>query len=224
MERLPHGYTNETALDDSIVIKRYVGLGASGRQRTEKSCLEMLGDVLPVPALVHSESSEIRMIKLAGVHGKELIETKNASSVMSAMGAMLDRVHSTKRMSLDIPGDGTTLIHGDYGPQNILFTPSGNAVVGLLDWEWAHYGQPIEDLAWVEWAVRTHHPKQVELLSAFYISYGLRPDWSDRQDCMISRCSELKRLDPADRGGGHRVSVWDARIERVKSWQRLSDE
>ena len=31
-------------------------------------------------------------------------------------------------------------------------------VVALLDWEFAHQGDPTEDLAWAEWIVRTHHP------------------------------------------------------------------
>jgi aminoglycoside phosphotransferase (APT) family kinase protein len=43
--------------------------------------------------------------------------------------------------------DGTpVLVHGDAGPGNFLF--DGGHLTALLDWELAHRGDPIEDLAW----------------------------------------------------------------------------
>jgi aminoglycoside phosphotransferase (APT) family kinase protein len=39
----------------------------------------------------------------------------------------------------------TTLVHGDAGVGNFLF--SGDRVTAVLDWEWAHLGDPMEDLA-----------------------------------------------------------------------------
>ncbi len=39
------------------------------------------------------------------------------------------------------------VVHGDYRTGNLLFGPSG-AVVGVLDWEMVHLGDPLEDLAW----------------------------------------------------------------------------
>ncbi|HEY3737522.1 MAG TPA: phosphotransferase family protein [Jatrophihabitans sp.] len=38
------------------------------------------------------------------------------------------------------------LVHGDFRPGNVLY--EGDRIVGLLDWEMAHVGDPIEDLAW----------------------------------------------------------------------------
>jgi len=46
----------------------------------------------------------------------------------------------------------TSLCHGDAGPGNFLF--DGRSVTALLDWEFAHVGDPHDDLAWV--AVRNH--------------------------------------------------------------------
>ena len=48
--------------------------------------------------------------------------------------------------------DRTVLCHGDAGPGNFLFEAS--RVTALLDWEFAHLGDPLDDLAWV--AVRAH--------------------------------------------------------------------
>lgn len=43
------------------------------------------------------------------------------------------------------------LIHGDAGLHNILWAPHR---LTLLDWEWAGWGDPRLDLAWVAWTLR----------------------------------------------------------------------
>lgn len=40
----------------------------------------------------------------------------------------------------------TVLVHGDFKPGNALL--DGDRVVALLDWETAHLGDPVEDVAW----------------------------------------------------------------------------
>ncbi len=42
----------------------------------------------------------------------------------------------------------TVLVHGDIGPGN--FMAEGGRVTGLLDWEFAHLGDPMDDIAWLE--------------------------------------------------------------------------
>src|SRR6202042_425435 len=39
------------------------------------------------------------------------------------------------------------LVHGDAGPGNFLFDSSG--ITAIVDWELAHAGDPVEDLAWL---------------------------------------------------------------------------
>lgn len=39
------------------------------------------------------------------------------------------------------------LVHGDFRLGNLLLTPAG--VTAVLDWELAHLGDPVEDLAWL---------------------------------------------------------------------------
>ena len=48
--------------------------------------------------------------------------------------------------NLPDPIDPPVLVHGDAGPGNFLF--EGDRVSGLVDWELAHPGDPMEDLAW----------------------------------------------------------------------------
>lgn len=45
------------------------------------------------------------------------------------------------------PPERAVLVHGDLGPGNVLH--DGRRVVGLCDWELAHVGDPMEDLAWI---------------------------------------------------------------------------
>ena len=44
------------------------------------------------------------------------------------------------------PGE-VTLVHGDFRTGNLLFEPQG--LTGVLDWEFAHWGSPLEDLGWL---------------------------------------------------------------------------
>lgn len=41
----------------------------------------------------------------------------------------------------------TVLVHGDAGPANFLYHEGG--VTAVLDWEMTHFGDPMEDLAWI---------------------------------------------------------------------------
>jgi aminoglycoside phosphotransferase (APT) family kinase protein len=45
------------------------------------------------------------------------------------------------------PGGEITLVHGDFRSGNLLFEPEG--LRGVLDWEFAHWGSPLEDIGWL---------------------------------------------------------------------------
>jgi tRNA A-37 threonylcarbamoyl transferase component Bud32 len=44
---------------------------------------------------------------------------------------------------------GICMVHGDYSPKNILITPRDGTGIALLDFEVAHIGNPVFDLAYV---------------------------------------------------------------------------
>jgi aminoglycoside phosphotransferase (APT) family kinase protein len=45
------------------------------------------------------------------------------------------------------PAQKISVVHGDYRTGNFLYDTDGN-IRGILDWEMAHLGDPLEDLAW----------------------------------------------------------------------------
>jgi aminoglycoside phosphotransferase (APT) family kinase protein len=46
------------------------------------------------------------------------------------------------------------LCQGDTGPGNFLYR--GDEVIGVIDWELAHIGDPMDDIAWLSWRATQH--------------------------------------------------------------------
>ncbi len=57
------------------------------------------------------------------------------------------------------PPERVVVVHGDYRTGNLLYDPTGQrGITGVLDWEMAHPGDPLEDVAWAglaSWRVGT---------------------------------------------------------------------
>ncbi|MGM0575064.1 MAG: phosphotransferase family protein [Myxococcota bacterium] len=57
-------------------------------------------------------------------------------------------VLAVRWLEANVPSDReVTLVHGDFRTGNFMVTPGGLA--GILDWEFAHWGSPFDDLAWI---------------------------------------------------------------------------
>lgn len=112
----------------------------------------------------------------------------------------------------------SVVVHGDFGPQNVLLDPADHTITAVLDWEFSGVGTAIADVAWCEWIVRTHHPQAVASLASFFDAYGERPPWAERRAAMLERCVELTRFcergDPAGAG----VTLWRERSRVTAAW------
>jgi aminoglycoside phosphotransferase len=219
--KLPHGYTNETRLEAGVVTKHYAGTDAAVRLEIEARTLERLKDLLPVPSvlgIVH-DALDLELEEIKGRPGQDLIVEGQGAAVLRSCGELLRRIQSLPPTLISrSPRAGDVIVHGDFGPQNLLYSADGSTVVGILDWEWTHLAGPIEDLAWAEWIVRVHHPGAVHHLNRLFEGYGEVPAWQYRHRSMIERCEEI--LEIVRSNGDEAAKVWE---ERVKATARFRD-
>jgi aminoglycoside phosphotransferase (APT) family kinase protein len=81
---------------------------------------------------------------------------------------------------------GVALVHGDFGFHNTLWQTTTDGKVrlsGLVDWEWAGWGNPLVDLSWLWWTLRFRLAPAVALESAIdgytrqaVVALGWQPD------------------------------------------------
>jgi hypothetical protein len=98
------------------------------------------------------------------------------------------------------PRSGEVICHGDFGPHNLIWRDE--EIVGVVDWEWAHPGPAIDDLAFAAW-----------------MTIPLRPD-EDMQEVGFSAVPDRReRLNALLIGYGKCVAA-----EVIASVLRLQDE
>ena len=222
---MKHGYTNATTSDGRTVVKRYRGPDAGARQQSEVAALLALDGLIPVPHLLGQTQGEITLALVDGEHGQELLEIA-PEQVLRSVGRMARRlaeVDTIRLPGLSAVPSAEVLVHGDFGPQNMLFDDSGAAEpTAVLDWELAHIGDPVEDVAWAEWIVRTHHAHLLAALPALFAGYGERPPWRRRHAVMLQKCQwalDFGRRWPGV--GGEVVELWQRRLAATEAYAEL---
>lgn len=198
MQPLPHGYTNNTVGNDSIVVKTYTGPRPAERRAKEIAALQALQGRFPVPPIVATDDGALTLGFVAGVHGQDLMNDGHAEEVLRSCGAILRKLHDLQ------------WVHGDFGPNNILFDPTTVDVAAVLDWEWAGPGDPIVDIAWCEWIVRMHHQDLLPAMDGFFAAYGHKPSWPQRHEAMLDQCRRL--LDFCRPWSASGVAIWEERV------------
>ena len=220
MSRLRHGYTNLTRrLPGGRVEKRYQGLGGSERADREYACLVNLAHRLPVPEVVDRDPAVPLLIvrDASGTHGQDMIDAGRAAPVLRLLGSLLVSLHQVSTSAVPgLVGTGPVLVHGDFGPQNVVI--EDDRITALVDWEFAHIGQPVEDLAWAEWIVRMHHPDAVAELPELLDASRLGIEWSARHQAMVARCEELIRISEAARSADT-LGLWRDRLRATEQWR-----
>ncbi|PPS70271.1 aminoglycoside phosphotransferase [Streptomyces sp. 46] len=222
MRPLKHGYTNHTVGDSSVVEKTYEGPDAGLRLRREYAWLTRLQGRLPVPPVQETTATTLTLGFVAGAPGQELLDAGQPEAVLTSCGELLRRIHGIAPSVLpeDARRTDKVLVHGDFGPNNVLLDPETFEVTAVVDWEFAHLGDPVEDLAWCEWIVRTHHPEHRRALGHFFRAYGgLVPSWPIRRAAMVTRCEALRRFCDRWEPNGPGVRQWQERAAATADWR-----
>ena len=94
-----------------------------------------LDKVMPVPALDACWSRELD-------HWEAIFDSGEAEPQPFARAAI-----RWLRANPPPPAQKLSVVHGDYRTGNFLYDEQGE-IHGVLDWEMAHLGDPLEDLAW----------------------------------------------------------------------------
>ncbi|MDQ1695392.1 MAG: hypothetical protein QOJ03_745, partial [Frankiaceae bacterium] len=132
---------------------------------------------------------------LASLHGgvapDDVPDLPTEPDVLASVRATLDRLGEPhpafelglRRLAATRPeATARTVVHGDFRLGNWMV--DGNGLVGVLDWELAHVGDPVEDLGWMcvrSWRFGASPPvagvgTRAELLAAYAAAGGLEVD------------------------------------------------
>ncbi len=99
--------------------------------------------VADIQALDKARLPKLRLMTVAGELGDLAAEYKS----LDWPRPVFDLALRWLRDNAPAPSDVVTLVHGDFRHGNLIIGPEG--VRAVLDWELAHFGDPMEDLGWI---------------------------------------------------------------------------
>ncbi len=165
------------------------------RHDTELQALRALeGSGLPVPQVVDESPGAIVMTELSGTRLDE-VDPETRLAGLRASASLFRRLHALDtpttlppapddasivaryraadgpRLPLRIPpSSGRVFCHGDWGDGNLLAVDE--VVTGIVDWEAAHVGDPIRELARAAYGASRKDPRSADVLIR---AYGANP-------------------------------------------------
>jgi aminoglycoside phosphotransferase (APT) family kinase protein len=149
----------ENLLDRPAALAEFLAGEAIGRKVVRESALAearaqlpaQLGATLAAVQAIDLDRSGLRAVLPSPAPGNTPARQEIAQ--IEADLDAIDEAHPAIELCLrwlrryePAPPDRLVLVHGDFRIGNVLVTSGG--LNGLLDWEFAHIGDPAEDLAW----------------------------------------------------------------------------
>ena len=171
---------------------------------------EKLGKIL---AQWHNATAVDSAIKAKFMEG-ELFEQLRVSPFYRAVAAKNPNLQAVINSLIDeITNEKIALVHGDFSPKNILATSDHSPII--LDFEVAHTGNPVFDLAFVSAhllckTVRTHNASEKAAITSTALNFLS----SYRQTCRVSIAESLPQ---------HLALIALARVEGVSPVNYLDE-
>ena len=148
-----YGYLPDVAGREAFVMERVPG-ESIGRKIVKVP--ELAAARATLPEQMATELAKIHSIPLASLPPLPGTSTGPAAAgVIERMYIELDALaepHPAIELGIRwlrdhlAPSHGNVLVHGDFRIGNLLVANEG--ITGVIDWEFAHAGDPVEDLAW----------------------------------------------------------------------------
>jgi aminoglycoside phosphotransferase (APT) family kinase protein len=149
----PYGYFPEVAGREAFAMERLSGETVGRRivQRPELSAARAALPVQMAEQLARIHALEVRALPfLPGAADESPL--RRSLDVLEAQLDVVGEPHPAIELGLlrlrrELPRDTERVVcHGDFRIGNLMVADAG--LVGVLDWEFAHAGDPREDLAW----------------------------------------------------------------------------
>jgi aminoglycoside phosphotransferase (APT) family kinase protein len=159
------------------------------------ACYDSMNDVL---ARLHKV--DFRAVGL-GDYGRPqaYVERQLARWTKQYEASKIDEIPEMDRLTewlrRHIPSnDETTIAHGDYRMENLIFHPTEPRVVAVLDWELSTLGHPLGDLGW---ACRSYHHPPEDGAPSFQ---GLDPKYGipSEEEFVAAYCRRVGRANVPD--------------------------
>jgi aminoglycoside phosphotransferase (APT) family kinase protein len=126
--------------------------------------------------------------QLSGI--RHAFEAEDASQPIDALARLELKLLEDKLPAFD--GD-PVLVQGDTGPGNLMY--AHGKVSAIVDWELAHFGDPMDDIAWLSWRSTQHSfPDFPSRLREYEAHSGITVD-DDR--VRYYRVNAIARLGPS---------------------------
>lgn len=149
---VPHVYGHSTELR-AVLLERVDGRSDFPQVDDEAEREPIAADLMAVTARLHALEPRALAIEHLGDPGDPSTHAAKQLDSVDAVAAMLgDGIAPLftfalgwLHRALPLVVDQTSLVHSDMGPGNFL--AKAGRVTAVLDWEVAHWGDPMEDLA-----------------------------------------------------------------------------
>lgn len=115
------------------------------RQKIGQQKWTVLGNL----ARLAPEALQLDFMELPSHPAREALEYWSAVVAEDALHPQPIAEAAIRHLQRELPDPSAdcVLVHGDYRSGNFLYDQDGT-IQGVLDWEMAHLGDPLEDLAW----------------------------------------------------------------------------